>query len=89
MVDGTEVSKLGAYSYFGEMSLLNDELTSADIIADRGMGCKAGERDASLTPQVGRLILLILLTSIGYNYHAHVTYVERVLLGRDVIWDMY
>lgn len=33
-VDGTDVASLGSYSFFGERSLLNDDLTAADIIAD-------------------------------------------------------
>jgi hypothetical protein len=35
LVDGKEVAGLGAYTYFGERSLLNDELTAADIVVER------------------------------------------------------
>eukprot|EP00242_Pyramimonas_sp_CCMP2087_P014665 CAMPEP_0198203120 /NCGR_PEP_ID=MMETSP1445-20131203/6372_1 /TAXON_ID=36898 /ORGANISM="Pyramimonas sp., Strain CCMP2087" /LENGTH=907 /DNA_ID=CAMNT_0043874371 /DNA_START=201 /DNA_END=2924 /DNA_ORIENTATION=+ len=34
LVDGKEVAGLGAYTYFGERSLLNDELTAADIVVE-------------------------------------------------------
>eukprot|EP00959_Pyramimonas_sp_CCMP1952_P250153 5229064-Pyramimonas_sp.AAC.1 len=39
----------------------------------------------------GRLILLmiLLLTLIGYYYYKyHLTHIRRLLLRRDVIWDM-
>eukprot|EP00238_Polyblepharides_amylifera_P006267 CAMPEP_0196579758 /NCGR_PEP_ID=MMETSP1081-20130531/24493_1 /TAXON_ID=36882 /ORGANISM="Pyramimonas amylifera, Strain CCMP720" /LENGTH=934 /DNA_ID=CAMNT_0041899429 /DNA_START=182 /DNA_END=2986 /DNA_ORIENTATION=+ len=46
-VNGKEVATLGAYTFFGERSLLHDDLTAADIVAaSEDVTCLALERDA-------------------------------------------